>query len=98
MNSLTGASKAHQETSTGPITQMLCELETQTRCVDNAISDLEQRLSVVLAPSQLLPGGGPAPDPAKSSHSQMYDQIRRYTENLQAFACRINNIRERVEF
>jgi hypothetical protein len=81
----------------GPIAQMMAELENQTRCMDNAIGSLEQRLSDVLGPVPPSPGASQPPSPAASGYSPMRDVIKSYAEILQSFTNRINSIRERVE-
>jgi hypothetical protein len=81
----------------GPIAQMLAELESQTRCMDNAIGSLEHRLSDVLGPVNTPPGSNQSPSPAASGYSPMRDVIKGYVEILQSFNNRINSIRERVE-
>jgi hypothetical protein len=80
-----------------PIEQMLAELETQTRCMDNAIGSLEGRLSSVLGPVPPRPADGAQPPPCASGYSQLRDRIKAFAEITQMLTSRINGISERVE-
>lgn len=80
-----------------PIEQMLAELETQTRCMDNAIGLLEDRLVSVLGPVPPRPADGAQPPPCSSGYSQLRDRLKAFVEIVQSQTSRINGIRERVE-